>query len=369
MRFCGMVNFYHKSIPRCSSLLKPLYDIMREYRSKPKSSVISWLTKLEKCFVSVKDALSRKTVLSYPIPNAPTFLATDASDSCIAATLYQLHPVRNERVPLAFFSRNLQKAELKYSIFDKEVLAIYCSIKHFRYMLELRSFKILCDNQAVVQSLTKKNTEKFSARVLRHLQYISQFSTDCEYISSEENSAADALTRTGVALVHDLTTPLDFIKIADAQSKDPEIQAMCKQISSLQIKGLPVDGTDKMILCDVSQADPRVLLPTDFRRKAFDIIHSLSHAGIKSTTYMMKQKYIWPNLRKDVKQWVSQCQACQAVKTKHHTHSSVQSYPPPNQAFDELNIDIIGPLPPSKGYKYILTVTDRFTKGCFQWRI
>ena len=67
---------------------------------------------------------------------------------------------------------------------------------------------------------------------------------------------------------------------------------MCKQISSLQIKVLPVDGTDKIILCDVSQADPRVLLPTDCRRKAFDIIHSLSHAGIKSTTYRMKQKYI-----------------------------------------------------------------------------
>ena len=152
-----------------------------------------------------------------------------------------------------------------------------------------------------MQSLTKKNTEKFSARVLRHLQYISQFSTDCEHISSEENSAANALTRPGVALVHDLTTPLDFMKIADAQSKDPKIQAMCKQISSLQIKGLPVEGTDKMILRDVSQADPRLLLPTDFRRKAFDIIHSLSYAGIKSTTYMMKQKYIWPNLTKRCK--------------------------------------------------------------------
>ena len=150
----------------------------------------------------------------------------NASDLCIAATLFQLHPVRNERVPLAFFFTNLQKAELKYSIFNKEVLAIYCSIKHFWYMLELRSFKILWDNQAVVQSLTKKNTEKFSAQVLQHLQYILQFPTDYEFMSSEENSAADAPTPTGVALVHDLTTPLDFMKIADAQSKDPEIQAM-----------------------------------------------------------------------------------------------------------------------------------------------
>ena len=48
MQFCGMVNFYHKSILKCSSLLKPLYDILCEYRSNPKSSVISWLAKLEK---------------------------------------------------------------------------------------------------------------------------------------------------------------------------------------------------------------------------------------------------------------------------------------------------------------------------------
>ena len=70
-------------------------------------------------------------------------------------------------------------------------------------MLELRPFKILCDNQAVVKSLTKKNGKNFSARVLRHLQFISQYSTDCDYIASDQNSVANALTRTGVALIHD----------------------------------------------------------------------------------------------------------------------------------------------------------------------
>ena len=165
-----MVNFYHKSIPKCSSLLKPLYDILRD-KKKPKSTVIVWSENQDKCFSLVKEALSMKTVLSYPIPNAATFLAADASNTSIAATLYQLHPVGNRRVSLAFFSWNLQKAELKYSIFDKEILAVYCSIKHFRYMLQMWPFKILCDNQAVVKSLTKKNGENFSARVLWHLQF------------------------------------------------------------------------------------------------------------------------------------------------------------------------------------------------------
>ena len=40
-------------------------------------------------------------------------------------------------------------------------------------MLDECHFTIICDNQAVVQRLTKKNRENFSARILRQLQYIS----------------------------------------------------------------------------------------------------------------------------------------------------------------------------------------------------
>ena len=98
MRFFGMVNFYHKSISKCSSFLKPLYDILRDNKQKSKSTVIVWSKKQDKCFSLVKEALSMKSVLLYPIPNAATFLATDASGTSIAATLYQLHPVGNRRV-------------------------------------------------------------------------------------------------------------------------------------------------------------------------------------------------------------------------------------------------------------------------------
>ena len=87
----------------------------------------------------------------------------------------------------------------------------------------MRPFKILCDNQAVVKNLTNKNGENFFARVLRHLQFISQYSTDCNYFASDQNSVADALTAIGIALIHDLNTPLDFEKIADAQSSNSEI--------------------------------------------------------------------------------------------------------------------------------------------------
>ena len=50
MKFCEMVNFYNKSIPKCSSLLKPLYDILRDNKQKPNSTVIVWYEKQDKCF-------------------------------------------------------------------------------------------------------------------------------------------------------------------------------------------------------------------------------------------------------------------------------------------------------------------------------
>ena len=107
-------------------------------------------------------------------------------------------------------------------------------------MLDGRHFTILCDNQAVVRSLTKKNSENFSARNLRQLQYIFQFSTDCQFIESDKNVVADALTRASVALISNVPDALDFKAIAEAQKSDVDIQFLCNKITFLQIKSLPV---------------------------------------------------------------------------------------------------------------------------------
>ena len=83
--------------------------------------------------------------------------------SCIVATLDRFDLNKKLRVPIAFFSRKLCKAQFKYAIFEKEILATHKSIKFGRYtrMFNGRHFTILCDNQAVVQSLTKKSSENF----------------------------------------------------------------------------------------------------------------------------------------------------------------------------------------------------------------
>ena len=41
-RFCGAVNFYHKTIEKCSELLRPLYEMLNSNQKRPKSTVIQW---------------------------------------------------------------------------------------------------------------------------------------------------------------------------------------------------------------------------------------------------------------------------------------------------------------------------------------
>jgi len=64
---------------------------------------------------------------------------------------------------------------------------------------------------------------------------------------------------------------------------------------------LPLPDSNNTILCNISQDEPRVIVPSKFRRKAFKTIHSLDHAEIKSTLYMLKQKFCLTTINRDVR--------------------------------------------------------------------
>ena len=78
-------------------------------------------------------------------------------------------------VQLPSFQKNkLSTAETKYCIFDRELLAMYLAIKHFRHFVEGQEFHILADHKPLTFALSTKST-KLTPRQCRHLDYISQF--------------------------------------------------------------------------------------------------------------------------------------------------------------------------------------------------
>jgi hypothetical protein len=74
--------------------------------------------------------------------------------------------------PLAFFSRKLNPAQKKYSAYDRELLAIYEAVRHFRHMLEARHFTILTDHKPLTFAFHQKR-DRCSPRQFNHLDYIS----------------------------------------------------------------------------------------------------------------------------------------------------------------------------------------------------
>ena len=94
--------------------------------------------------------------------------------------------------PLSFFSKKLSPAETRYSAFDRELLAVYATIRHFRHNLEGRNFFVNTDHKPLTYVMISV-TVRLSLRQTRHLAFIAEFTKDIIYVKGETNFVADAL--------------------------------------------------------------------------------------------------------------------------------------------------------------------------------
>ena len=66
----------------------------------------------------------------------------------------------------------MKPAETRYSSFDRELLAVYLTIRHFRHFLEGRQFHILMDHKPLTLAL-QTHSDHHSPWQARQLDYIS----------------------------------------------------------------------------------------------------------------------------------------------------------------------------------------------------
>ena len=67
-------------------------------------------------------------------------------------------------------------------------------------------------------------------------------------------------------------------------------------------------------------------------------------------------------MQSDISSWCKECIPCQTSKVTRHTVPELREIPVPSRRFTEVNIDIVGPLPPSQGFRYLLTMIDCNTR-------
>ena len=134
--FLGLVNFYHHFVKNCAKILLPLNKLLST--TKDDKVQLQWNDDATAALSAIKKALASATLLFHPKQDAPTSIMTDASSFAVGAVLQQY--IDHHWCPVAYFSKKLKPAEIKYSTFDRELLAVYLVIKHFRYFVEGSEF-------------------------------------------------------------------------------------------------------------------------------------------------------------------------------------------------------------------------------------
>ena len=356
-RFLGLINFYRRFIENAAKVLSPLERVLSPKIGSRKA--IRWDNEMENAFLSVKAKLADVAALAYPVKGAETFITVDASDTAVGGVLNQV--IDGQARPLGFFSRSLSKTQQNYSTYDRELLAVYLTVKHFRYFLESREFHVFSDHRPLTSALTAPLRDA-PGRRLRQAQYITQFTTDIRYIKGENNVVADCLSRPpNINAIFGNFQSLSLEQIAAEQANDPAIIEISSD-SSLNIQRVPIPDSNRLIAVDVSRGTPRVLVPKSLRKQIFDSVHSLSHPGVKVSREMIGQRFVWEGMRKDVANFVKTCIACQQSKIQRHNKAPVETFLAPQERFSHIHVDIVGELPESSGYAYLLTIIDRFTK-------
>ncbi|GFX10809.1 transposon Tf2-6 polyprotein [Trichonephila clavipes] len=252
----------------------------------------------------------------------------------------------------SFYSKKLNETQTRYSTYDRELLGIYLSVKHFKHLLEGNDFVIYTDHKPLTFAFKQKN-EKASPRQQRQLQYISEFSCNIQHVLGKDNVVADALSR-----IHSISE-INFEEIAEEQTTDEELQILLHN-NSLKFKPSTLPS-GKKLWCDISTQKIRPYIPQKFRFQIFQLIHGLAHPGIKSTVKLMIEKYVWSDIKKQVREWAKACIRCQKCKVSRHTKSKLGEFEQPDERFSVVHIDLIGKLPPSEGMQYCLTCIDRFS--------
>jgi hypothetical protein len=118
----------------------------------------------------------------------------DASSDCVGAALQQRSSPSSPWQPLAFFSRKLEPAQIRYLAFDHELFACCAGIQHFRYMLEGGPFTIYTDHNPLTYALGKV-ADGWTAMQCRKLSYVVEFTTDIRHVPGVDNVVADTLSR------------------------------------------------------------------------------------------------------------------------------------------------------------------------------
>ena len=163
------------------------------------------------------------------------------------------------------------------------------------------------------------------------------------------------------------------IDIKTAQANDAKLKPLLDALADGDVipsthPGLKMCFIKDSLLCrefkGVHNTHIQVILPSSLVPTVLRQLHNNGgHLGVHKTLEKVKERYYWPGYEQDVKTWTRECEQCQQRNPPQPQPQAPLGTIKATKPFEKVSWDIMGPLPPSEsGNKYILVVTDLFTK-------
>ena len=416
--FLGFSGYFRKFVKDYAKTAKCLNDLLtgngppsnrKRRKNKEKSPKWNWTQEHQIAFEILIDKLMSPPILAYPDFSLPFILHTDASYQGLGAILYQKQDEK-ERV-IGYASRGLKASEKNYPAHKLEFLAMKWAITDkFKDLLYGHQFEVVTDNNPLTYVLT---SAKLDATGQRWIAELATFDFSIKYRSGKKNQDADALSRLShesissetvkaigksqeAANIVDVVTMnigvLDQLPEADedssdknyqywrrAQRGDPVIHTVMTRLAEGQVTRKSTGNKEEKLLMkerqrlflkrgvlyrkreENEQEIHQLVLPAQNRVEALNGLHNdIGHPGVDRTLSLVRQRFFWPNMTKDVTAHISSCKRCILRKASAATAPMVNIKT--SQPLEMICIDYLTIEPSKGGIENVLVITDHFTR-------
>ena len=403
--FLGLAAYYRRFIKDFSKIAAPLHQLTE------KNQKFSWADECNEAFNQLKESLTTTPVLAYPVMGKQFILDCDASDIAIGAVLSQVND--NIEHVIAYGSKCLSKAERRYCVTRRELLAIVYFVKYFRHYLYGVKFLIRTDHGSLRWLFNFKEPE---GQVARWIETLSTFQFDIQHRPGKQHGNADGMSRIPCKQCQELHSDVRAISLQEEEKRNVETQPentswIVGWTSEFLRKEQLEDPIIGKILTMKESCDERpqwkdisegcksmkaywflwkqfhvrsgvlyklweeekagkgvwqIVLPASLREEVLLQLHdhvTAGHLGQHKTLAKVRQRFYWHGLKEYVHKWCNGCNACASAKGPSKKPRALLQQCPVGCPMERVALDIIGPLPTShKGNKYVLVVADCFTR-------
>ncbi len=277
----------------------------------------------------------------------------DASEVGVGAVLSQRSSSDDKVHPCAYFSHRLSPAERNYDIGNRELLAVKLALEEWRHWLEGSGvpFIVWTDHKNLEYI---KSAKRLNSSQARWALFFGRFNFSISYRPGSKNIKPDALSR--------------IFDHSDRPSFSEPIVPQKIFVSAVTWEIESKVRTASQGVTPPSGCPPgHLFVPETLRSDVIRWSHCSKvacHPGVSRTMFLIKQRFWWPSMARDIRCFVLACSVCAVSKTSNRPSAGLlQPLSVPSRPWSHISLDFVTGLPASSGNTVVLTVVDRFSKA------